>query len=67
MVYERNTWISARYVLDWTTQRVHGVALRWYIRTYVLVNVIRSKEERLLGLRLLNALTSFGGHIAGKR
>ena len=36
-----------------------------FVPTYSSI-VSRSKEERL-GLWLLNALTSFGGHIAGKR
>ena len=35
-----------------------------FVRTYSSM-VSRSKEERL-GLRLLNVLKSFGGHISGK-
>ena len=56
MVYERNTWINARYVLDWTTQRVHGVALRWYIRTYVLVNCHPEQGGEVVGVAVVECI-----------
>ena len=37
-----------------------------YVRTRQYSSIVSRSQEKL-GLRLLNALTSFGGHIAGKR
>ena len=37
------------------------------IYSYVRTRHLSAEARRSWGLRLLNALTSFGGHIAGKR